>query len=580
MRERKFIVGVILLGLILSIANPDKVWAQKNKKKKESNKELSEKDIREAEYYFTEGQKYYILEDFAKSFVLFQKCLVIDNTSAAAHYKIAQILLKGDEIDKALVSINETLKLEKYNKYYYLLAADLYTRQSNFERAAEIYEEMISKIPGTEEYYFDLAAIYLFQNDLDKAIIAYQKIEVRFGINEQSTFQKQKILLKQNKLEEAIAEGSKLIAAFPEEDAYVISLTEILISNDKFQQTAELLERHLEKKPSNSNARLILSDAYWKLGKISESNENLLIAFKDPGLNVNMKIQVLSKYLNKLNDPNIQELTINLAALLIEVHPANANARTISGDMHLQTGNKQKAVEQYLESVKLDDSNFVVWQNVLNLGMELNQIDSVLIHSERALELFPNQNSLYYFNGLANFQKKRFDEAVFSLEQGRKLSSSDLKLKIIFSSLLGDAYNSLENHAKSDEAYESVLAIDPNNYSVLNNYSYFLALRKEKLNLAKKMSVKLVKDNPDNPTYLDTHAWVLFMLENYKEAKRIMERAIKSDNASGIHHEHYGDILYRLGDVDGAVEQWSRAKGLNSASELIDKKIADRKLHE
>ena len=68
--------------------------------------------------------------------------------------------------------------------------------------------------------------------------------------------------------------------------------------------------------------------------------------------------------------------------------------------------------------------------------------------------------------------------------------------------------------------------------------------------------------------------------KNYKEAKRIMERALKSDNVDGIHHEHYGDILYRLGDVDEAVEQWSKAKGLNSASELIDKKIADRKLHE
>ena len=192
MRERKFFVGVILLGLILLIANPDEVWAQKNKKKKEINKELSEREIREAEYYFTEGQKYYILEDFAKSFVLFQKCLDIDNASAAAHYKIAQILLKGDEIGKALVSINQSLKLEKNNKYYYLLAADLYTRQSNFESAAEIYEELIRNIPGTEEHYFDLAAIYLFQNKLDKAIVAYQKIEARFGINEQSTFQKQK----------------------------------------------------------------------------------------------------------------------------------------------------------------------------------------------------------------------------------------------------------------------------------------------------------------------------------------------------------------------------------------------------
>jgi len=580
MRERKFFVGVILLGLILLIANPDEVWAQKNKKKKETNKELSEKEIREAEYYFTEGQKYYILEDFAKSFVLFQKCLDIDNASAAAHYKIAQILLKGDEIGKALVSINQSLKLEKNNKYYYLLAADLYTRQSNFERAAEIYEELIRNIPGTEEHYFDLAAIYLFQNELDKAIAAYQKIEIRFGINEQSTYQKQKILLKQNKLEKAIDEGRKLITAFPGEDTYVISLTEILISNEKFQQAVELLEGHLEKKPSNSHARLILSDAYWKLGKISESNENLLIAYKDPGLKVNMKVQLLSKYLNKLNDPNIKELAIELGALLVEVHPGNAMARTTSGDIYLKTGSKQKAMEQYLESVKLDDSNFVVWQNVLNLGMELNQIDSVLIHSEQALELFPNQNSFYYFNGLANYQKKRYDKAVFSLEQGRKLSSSDLKLNIIFSTLLGDAYNYLENYEKSDEAYESVIAIDPNNYGVLNNYSYFLSLRKVKLNLAKKMSAKLVKDNPDNPTYLDTYAWVLFMLENYKEAKRIMERALKSVNVNGIHYEHYGDILYRLGNIDGAVEQWSKAKGLNSASELIDKKIADRKLHE
>jgi len=461
MRERKFFVGVILLGLILLIANPDEVWAQKNKKKKETNKELSEKEIREAEYYFTEGQKYYILEDFAKSFVLFQKCLDIDNASAAAHYKIAQILLKGDEIGKALVSINQSLKLEKNNKYYYLLAADLYTRQSNFERAAEIYEELIRNIPGTEGHYFDLAAIYLFQNELDKAIAAYQKIEIRFGINEQSTYQKQKILLKQNKLEKAIAEGRKLITAFPGEDTYVISLTEILISNEKFQQAVELLEGHLEKKPSNSHARLILSDAYWKLGKISESNENLLIAYKDPGLKVNIKVQLLSKYLNKLNDPNMKELAIELGALLVEVHPGNAMARTTSGDIYLQTGSKQKAMEQYLESVKLDDSNFVVWQNVLNLGMELNQIDSVLIHSEQALELFPNQNSFYYFNGLANYQKKRYDKAVFSLEQGRKLSSSDLKLNIIFSTLLGDAYNYLENYEKSDQAYESVIAIDP-----------------------------------------------------------------------------------------------------------------------
>ena len=44
--------------------------------------------------------------------------------------------------------------------------------------------------------------------------------------------------------------------------------------------------------------------------------------------------------------------------------------------------------------------------------------------------------------------------------------------------------------------------------------------------------------------------------------------------------EHYGDILFKLGDVDGAVQQWEKAKKLNDTTELLDKKIADRQLYE
>ena len=95
---------------------------------------------------------------------------------------------------------------------------------------------------------------------------------------------------------------------------------------------------------------------------------------------------------------------------------------------------------------------------------------------------------IYYFNGFANLQKRHYQEAIVSLEQAKKLSSSNPKMVAEINSLLGDAYNATKAYDKSDKAYDDALAADPNNKAVLNNYSYYLALRKTNLEKAEKMS--------------------------------------------------------------------------------------------
>jgi tetratricopeptide (TPR) repeat protein len=233
-----------------------------------------------------------------------------------------------------------------------------------------------------------------------------------------------------------------------------------------------------------------------------------------------------------------------------------------------------------LHPLLIAGSNFNIWQNVIQIEAELNEMDSVKKHSEQALEFFPNQASLYYYLGTANLILQLTEDAVDAFEQGKKLATTNLPLLGFINGQLGDAYNTLKEHKKSDEAYEAALNIDPNNDHVLNNYSYFLSLRQEKLELAKKMSAKLIKRNPDNPTFLDTHAWVLYQLGEYGESAKIMERALKTGDARGTLLEHYGDILFKLGRVEEAVIQWKKAKGMDDSSDLIDKKIADRKLYE
>ena len=94
------------------------------------------------------------------------------------------------------------------------------------------------------------------------------------------------------------------------------------------------------------------------------------------------------------------------------------------------------------------------------------------------------------------------------------------------------------------------------------------------------MAALLVKNYPDNATFLDTYAWVLYVKGKYKDAKKTMERAIGTGKANATHFEHYGDILFKLGDIDAAVAQWEKARGLNANSETLNRKIANRKIYE
>ncbi|MCK5369156.1 MAG: tetratricopeptide repeat protein, partial [Cyclobacteriaceae bacterium] len=561
-------------------------FAQRKKKNKnkrtktETTVVVSQEDKRKAEMYHTEAEKYYILDDYAKSFVLYQKALEIDPSNATAYYRIAQIYLKGDDKEKAIFNAQRAIKLDDTNKYFYLLLADIYTKQSNFTDAAVTYENMIEKCKKSNEYLFELAAIYIYQENYDKALSVYDRIEVKFGINEQVITQKQKLYLKQSKLDLAIAEGQKLIDAYPGESRYVIMLTEILISNNQSEKAIPYLEELINKYPNNARALLMLADFYRKNGNAEKSNIYLNKAFGMSELDIQPKIQVLAGFIQKLPNEELEQLAVNLGEKILIAHPDDPRSFEINGDLNMKLGKDELALEAYQKALVLGASNFNTWQSVLQMEIKLEKYDEAIKNGEQALELFPNQSGICWFLGTAYLANKNYDSAVGVLERGKKLSNSNEELKSYFNAQLGDVYNNLERHKKSDESYEAALAYNPDNEHVLNNYSYFLSLRKEKLDLAKKMSTKLISRSPDNSTYLDTHAWVLFVRGEYKEAKIYIEKALDGDDISGTIIEHYGDILFKLGDIDSAVKQWQKAKGMDETSELIDKKIANRKLYE
>lgn len=561
------------------------------KKKPQDEPQASGIKLREAEFYFTEGEKFFILEDYAKALLYYQRTLEITPENATVHYKIAEVLARSnrqEELQKAALSIENALKLERQNKYFYLLAANIYNSLTKFDKAAEIYETLIREVKGSEEYLYELAAVYQYAGKPDDAIKTYNRAESILGINDISSIQKQRLYLEQGKSKEAIAEGEKLINAFPDEERYVMGFAEVLSQNGFRNDAVRYLDKFVQQNPEAGNAKMLLAGLYRETQQEEKSRPLLLELFDDPSVELTSKLIMLGTYNTELaqrkakntTDQNLQDFVLSLYQKLEKNHGNDPRVHIVGGDLYLSVEKNREAQQEYEKAIDLGDVNFEVWKNLLYLETQAGQWDNVIRHADEALEYFPNQGMLHYFNGYAHFRKRNYAEAIVSLDQAKRLSSSNSSIVGEINSMLGDAYNANKDYDKSDKAYDEALLINPDNSAVLNNYSYYLALRKANLEKAEKMSAHLVKNNPDNPTFLDTYAWVLFTREKYKEARKTIERAISTGKATATHFEHYGDILFKLGDVNGAVQQWEKARGLNANSEVLNKKIANRKIYE
>jgi len=325
----------------------------------------------------------------------------------------------------------------------------------------------------------------------------------------------------------------------------------------------------------------MLSDSCRRNGDADKANEYLLQVFANKDGNVKNKVDILAMLSANIRNEEDRTLALDLGNQLVKIHPDKAGPHNVYADLLLRVGDKDKALASYLKAAEIDGSNFNVWRNILSLEYENGLYQDVIDHAEEALELFPNQGYLYLMQGSAQLVVKEYEDAVFAFEQSKKMLSGNRELVTTINAQLGDAYHGLKQYQQSDESYEAALNADPNNDHVLNNYSYYLSLRKEKLSKAKEMSAKLVQRNPNNATFLDTYAWVLYMLEDYENAKKNLEKALEDEGASSaVMYDHYGDILFKLGEVDQAVQNWEKAKTLDATLQNIDKKIADRKLYE
>ena len=149
-----------------------------------------------------------------------------------------------------------------------------------------------------------------------------------------------------------------------------------------------------------------------------------------------------------------------------------------------------------------------------------------------------------------------------------------------FYELMGEILYQKKQYKEAFAAYDSCLQWKPDKASCLNNYAYYLGEQGKDLDKAEAMSYKAIKNEPNNGTYLDTYAWLLFLKKRYAEAQVYIEQALKNDSTSlksKVVLEHAGDIYAMNGDTKKAIEYWNMALKQGADKAVINRKIKMKK---
>ncbi len=115
----------------------------------------------------------------------------------------------------------------------------------------------------------------------------------------------------------------------------------------------------------------------------------------------------------------------------------------------------------------------------------------------------------------------------------------------------------------------------------MNNYAYFLSLRGERLDRAEELARKAVGSAPDDPTFLDTYAWVLFVKGQYTQARIYIDQTLRhaGDEPDANLLEHAGDIYFKCGEREAALGFWRRALKAGPDADrraVLERKVARR----
>ena len=524
---------------------------------------------------FFAGLRDKMTDNYALALTNFNKVVSLAPNNDAALFEMANANLRLDRLSEAELNIRQAIIIKPNNPWYQRLLAEIYKRTNKMPELIEVFNQLIKIEPENDAYYFDKANAQFLSNQTDASKKTYEEILAKFGESNELLAAKKRFQQNSGASESDIV---KLLEGNQADIKNYLYAAGLLLQKGNDAEALKVLLKAQQLAPDNFEINLGLADIYGKQKNDEKAFASLKQAFASAGMPLNEKVKIIASLFSKLSQPVVAENVTALSKLLAEKNPSDAKVLALYGDVLYQQNKLKDALIQYQAALKINDQVYMVWEQIINIQTLLGHYDDAVKMGDEALSIYPNQASLYYYTAYALFKTGKFDLAQSNLKTALQLDVENKSLQAQVFALQGDIYVNQNNFALAKTAFEKAIAMEPDNYFIMNNYAYYLALKNDDLTKAAKYAETAANAMPNNSSITDTYAYILFKQQKYDLAKVWIEKALQNNtNKNGVYLEHYGDILFMKGDKDAALVQWQKAKSAGNGSEVLNKKINEKK---
>lgn len=542
---------------------------------------LTPEQQRKYDYYFLEAARLKIQKDYDAAFNLLQHCLTINPNASSALYELAQYYLYLKQVPQGQAALEKAVENDPDNYWYSQGLANLYQQRDDADKTVKLLESMSLRFPEKLDPLYALLDIYNRQEEYGKVIATLNRIEEKMGKSEQLSMEKFRIYLQMKDTKNAFHEIESLVAEYPMDLRYQVVLGDVYMQNGKKEEAYNIYRKVLDAEPDNAMAMYSLASYYEETGQkelYQQQLDTLLLNKKVPS---DTKINVMRQFVVQNEQAGKDSmLVITLFNRILEQESDDAQMPMLYAQYLLSKGMNKESLPVLRQVLEIDPTNTAARMMLLGEAVRKEDYADVISLCETGIEANPEMLEFYFYLAIAYNQAERTDDVIAVCQKALTRVTKDSKKEVVsdFYSIMGDAYHTKDLNKEAYAAYDSALVYNPSNIGALNNYAYYLSVERRNLDKAEEMSYKTVKAEPDNSTYLDTYAWILFEKGNYAEARLYIDDAMKSDGAkSDVIVEHCGDIYYMTGDVDGALKYWKQALELGSQSKTLKQKIQKKK---
>ncbi|MBR5844034.1 MAG: tetratricopeptide repeat protein [Bacteroidaceae bacterium] len=542
----------------------------------------SEADMALYNYFYMEGEKQNALGNFDAAMALLGEATRIYPEGSAAQYSLAKMYLLLNRTDTALLMLKGVAESDTTHFWYNLGYANTAIHAQQYAEAERIFKRLILNHPDHPEIYNSLAMLYSRQKMYKMALACYDSVETYMGNSPELVGNRIGLYDLLGDTATAIAMAEELVKGQEDNVYYLLYLSDVYRHYGLNSQMYNSLLKVQQEAPEEPLVYMQLA-SYYLLEKDTTAFYNQYdLLLNNENIPCEDKFNALETFANEATRFTSDSVIIDYYRKLVDLYPYEYAPRNSYALMLIYTHRLDEACQQLTTIAEQSDKNGQIWEQIMSICVDLGKYAEAVDAGKKAIEAGRKECSTYIYLSNALLIDKQYDQAEQYAQTALDsiCTATQRHERSYLYGILAEVYSGKGVLEKCYQCYDSALVYNSNNAMVLNNYAYKLATNGGDLYKAESMSSKSLNLEPDNTTYIDTYAWILFKMNSYSLARIYIEKALDKlsdgEEGSAEYYEHYGDILIMQGETDKAIEQWQKALERAPERTLLKQKIEQK----